>query len=1193
MKTRYKILFFVPLLINTKYIAQLKLIDKQTHNIATPEVASLMKYSDFPSLGYIGKTDVSIPIYTINFGKIQLPIGLSYNTKGNKVADIATSVGLGWSLNAGGNLTVKVNDMNDFTESYTYYTTATFEPELALEWSRQSKGYLTRDFSMVAVTNNSNGGGGLCINYRVGGNDDFFKDSAPDFYYVNAPGFNDKFYLTQNEIFIEDEIPKYTAHFLNSTNAKLKNTINLTPRINCAGFESTGFGNKGRAGVYYQVDKFEIVGENGYIYTFNDWEGARLREYPQNIVSHDAFQVNNWYLSKIKDPYSGREMNFEYESYTNSYEHASLTTLADIEFGNYPMAYNYELGSMYNNFIYPYVYNKVTTSQLYPRRIKKITTDEEIVDFQYSFSRIDYPGNGLTNIQVKNKNGSIIKQTDFSYDYFSSLNCSSGNYECNRLKLNSITDSNSGTYRFYYDTNSFPARNSSKVDFLGYYNGNNSNIVFSKDDFHESQNGYYPGTQIYFYPNLVKDQLLPFQLTNKQAYEITGGVDRSSKSISKLGLLQRIVYPTNGFLEINYENDDFMYEGEKYILGSTRVSKMKLYDSQNIVSKEINYKYVNEDNKSSGQINFFKTPANSARTEISSGIGIGSDAIVGYSRIIEEVTGKGYIERKYTNFNDYPDKLMTSDHNFSDQGTKNFLKFLKFPSSYVQPLDERRGKPIFENYYKEGIANPIRKVKYTYNYQVKDSLKVQKVFTSYDTFGHDRLNNYTASNYLLRYFNNASSKSQEDFISGNIVKEETLFSYDDARLTYKKTISSGNIVEEYYRNAKDKSIQKLIDVNILDKPVEVEKKKNGKTLSKQEVKYENSSNIFPSSELSYDISTNLMGTEINYDKYDAKGNLLQYTAKDNIPITVIWGYRQSRPIAKIEGATYSQIMQAFGLNANDNNAYLDLEIVKKSDLHFDDTSEAQLISKLKEFRSKAELKDFNISTYTHAPLIGVKSITPPSGKKENYKYDTANRLEEITDLDGKKVKEYKYNYSPTKYLNKVKSQSFTKNNCGVNYIGGSYEYIVPAYTYFSDISQADADQKALNDIILNGQNAANQNAICIPVLACNFIFSPSLGTPLFSFNTTNSILNTITFNVNFSGYGIVQQWSDGVNIGKIGTDCIPSTPREIIYLETNTSPNRQWKINIDTLGNCIVRLLSGTFDTTSYSPFVFKFQYQK
>ncbi|SEW47873.1 hypothetical protein SAMN05421841_3650 [Chryseobacterium wanjuense] len=1168
---------FLPLLIGTIYKGQINLLDKQMQSVATPEVASLMKYSDFPSLGYIGKTDISIPIYNINFGKIKLPLGLSYNTKGNKVADIATSVGLGWSLNAGGNLTVKVNDMNDFTESYTYYTTATFEPELSLEWYRQSKGYLTKEYSMLVNNNNY----GLCINTKIGANDDFFVDAAPDFYYINAPGFNDKFYLTK----INDT--QFKANFFNSTNAKLNNTLNLIPRINCAGFESTGFGNKGRAGVYYQVDEFEIIGENGYIYTFNDFESARLREYPQTIISHDAFQINNWYLTKIKDPYSGREMNFEYESYTNNYEHPSLTTLGDVNFGNYPMSYNYELGRMGSNFVYPAVFNKVTTSQLYPKRIKKITTDEEVVDFQYSFNRIDYPGNGLTNIQVKNKNGTIIKQTDFSYDYFNSVNCSSGDYECKRLKLNSITDSSLGTYRFYYDANSFPPRNSSKVDFLGYYNNNDSDIVFSKDNFHEDQYNYYPGTKIYFYPDLVRDQLLPFQLINKGTYATTSGVDRSAKTISKLGLLKRLIYPTGGSVELSYENDDFIYEGEKYILGSTRISKMKLYDSQNIVSKEINYKYVNEDNKSSGQINFIKTPANSAHTEISSGIGFSTDAIVGYSRIIEEVAGKGYVERKYSNFNDYPDKFMTSDYNFTDQGTRNFLKFLKFPSSYVQSFDERRGKPTVENYYKEGIIDPIKKIKYSYNYQVKDSLKVQKVFTSYDNYTHDATHNYTASNYLLRYFNNTSSNTKEDFFSGNNIKEENFYSYDDTRLTYKKTVSSGDTTEEYYRNAKDKSIQKLIDVNILDKPVEVEKKKNGKTLSKQEVKYENTSNIFPSSELSYDLSTNLMGTEVTYDKYDSKGNLLQYTTKNNIPVTVIWGYRQSQPIAKIEGANYTQIIQAFGLNTNDNNAYLDLDIVKKSDLHFDDTTESELISKLNDFRNKPALKDFTITTYTHTPLIGVKSITSASGNKEGYKYDTANRLEKVSDIENKTVKEYKYNYAPVIYYNNEKQQAFMTNNCAPGTLPASGTYTVSIGKYSSTISQADADQKAQNDINTNGQNYVNSHFNCTPyVCTITPTYLADIYYSSFQEISTNHIKAILSLPLTNSSGGAAPNWSNGVLIGTLDTLCRPNSYKSISVSTTNGS----WNVSISPSGG--VTLMSTSSSNPSGST-TLNFEYDK
>jgi hypothetical protein len=50
------------------------------------------------------------------------------------------------------------------------------------------------------------------------------------------------------------------------------------------------------------------------------------------------------------------------------------------------------------------------------------------------------------------------------------------------------------------------------------------------------------------------------------------------------------------------------------------------------------------------------------------------------------------------------------------------------------------------------------------------------------------------------------------------------------------------------------------------------------------------------------------------------------------------------------------------------------------------------------------------------------------------------------------------------YKNQIQSQSFTKENCPVGFTGGSVIYTVPADRYISTISQADANQKALEEI---------------------------------------------------------------------------------------------------------------------------------
>lgn len=64
------------------------------------------------------------------------------------------------------------------------------------------------------------------------------------------------------------------------------------------------------------------------------------------------------------------------------------------------------------------------------------------------------------------------------------------------------------------------------------------------------------------------------------------------------------------------------------------------------------------------------------------------------------------------------------------------------------------------------------------------------------------------------------------------------------------------------------------------------------------------------------------------------------------------------------------------------------------------------------------------------------------------------------------------------YYNALRSQSFTKNNCSSGYTGSTVTYTVPAGKYSSTISQADADQQAINDVNVNGQNYANINGTC-------------------------------------------------------------------------------------------------------------------
>ena len=79
-------------------------------------------------------------------------------------------------------------------------------------------------------------------------------------------------------------------------------------------------------------------------------------------------------------------------------------------------------------------------------------------------------------------------------------------------------------------------------------------------------------------------------------------------------------------------------------------------------------------------------------------------------------------------------------------------------------------------------------------------------------------------------------------------------------------------------------------------------------------------------------------------------------------------------------------------------------------------------------------------------------------------------------LNGQTYANNPVNGATCSYGNALQSGPFTRTNCGLNYIGGTVTYTIPASTYFSTISQADADQKASTALQNNGPAYANNAA---------------------------------------------------------------------------------------------------------------------
>lgn len=253
-------------------------------------------------------------------------------------------------------------------------------------------------------------------------------------------------------------------------------------------------------------------------------------------------------------------------------------------------------------------------------------------------------------------------------------------------------------------------------------------------------------------------------------------------------------------------------------------------------------------------------------------------------------------------------------------------------------------------------------------------------------------------------------KTVKEYFPNGTLEQSSNYEYNSnyniAKETNQKTDLS--VQETSYKYAFEKSNQKLLNANIISVPLETSvigketPSGSGTLISKSETKYDDASHMFPTSVSTFNLLNNNSSAQVTFDKYDTKGNLLQYTTKEGVPVAIIWGYNGTQPIAKIEGTQYDAI----------KNNSLVTAIVSASDSDAGNPAlESNLITALDTLRNDAYFKDFQMATYTYDPLVGVTSLTPPSGVRELYIYNTTTKkLEKIVDEQGKTLQEFKYNY---------------------------------------------------------------------------------------------------------------------------------------------------------------------------------------
>jgi hypothetical protein len=323
----------------------------------------------------------------------------------------------------------------------------------------------------------------------------------------------------------------------------------------------------------------------------------------------------------------------------------------------------------------------------------------------------------------------------------------------------------------------------------------------------------------------------------------------------------------------------------------------------------------------------------------------------------------------------------------------------------------------------------------------------------------------------LAYKTYLIEKTTTKHLGNGDASQTTYFTHNkEGNISRTRTIQSdGTALDQYtlypsdYSESVTNFIDDLRDAHIIDLPIEqytvkdsayyidgtITTYKTGEDLALPDIVYKleavNSQEPFQPSnfENGFDIASKYK-PEVYYENYDENGNLLQYHQSDNIPVSFIWGYNNTLPIAKAENAECDEILHesfessmfsAYQSPSNPKTGrysygypydvelpspgeYLltywqresleqDWELVKQT-ITSDVTINSGSIQ-IDEVRLYPA--DARMTTYTYDPLVGVTSITDERNVTTYYEYDDFNRLKYIKDFEGNILKRYEYNYA--------------------------------------------------------------------------------------------------------------------------------------------------------------------------------------
>tara|TARA_R110002033_G_scaffold136236_3_gene175796 strand:- start:319 stop:3459 length:3141 start_codon:yes stop_codon:yes gene_type:complete len=997
--------------------------------VQPPDVAAFQKSTFVPVSNYTGRANINIPIYQVVAGSMSVPISLSYNSSGVKVNDMASNVGLNWSLSAGGVVSKIVKGMDDFYSPGPISNSSTGTYITPSGWL----GCLAPFVSSTPELNR-------------------YNDAQPDVFSVSAPGLSTN-YIHKRHYSVLDE---NGFIFLNGSPSPIElehqgNLINETLGMVSLNYLSDSTGSiitTSRFG----ITNLEITSLNGIKYSFGTPDLSRFQSAFDTFLS---YKFESFRLDHMFDPASGQAISFEYEQYSN-YFYDDIDSKVN----------SYGGGTDLSNLT-----SRDKSHSVYPvtQRLKKIIYHGGEVEFIYGLDRLDNTGDkALTEVIVRDVNDVVVKHVKLDYDYFQS-SIENNTPQSKRLRLDRVYDVNPLNsleelpgHVFTYDTNLvMPPRESYAHDFLGYSNGTYNSLITN------------PIPKYYFEDN----KITPFY--SNTAIELPGNFSlEANENYAKTYSLTSIQFPTGGTNSYEYELNRFNYFGEKEG-GGLRIKSQSISDGNGNV-QILDYEY------SSGTIgrmpdyaafrlknqNWNPYVSPSSFSELTSYFGIDTfmspqsqveftnGSFVGYGIVkVRDRIANGYTYYRYSTDSDSNStKTFTNSNAYS-----NAWSIISSPSLYVD-RDYKRGK-IKEVVIYDQSGNPRHSKAYSYIHKEFSTIPLDYLnkASTYNTWGcynsdgsifrpdyqegcgaYKEVINLPIARYLLKsvvtkdYTNGSNNQpivTMQKYLYDNqypLVIQESQSTCDDTTQDGDQPCQELNYEGYDYQMVKqiayvntttsDQSlnipsiihlpnVNELIAQNRLATPLKVVFKNRDYTvIGEEEHHYKDfGNNILALEKIETFSKTGAVTPSAVITRRDANGNIIEYQDKSGLYKTIIYGYNNMYPIAIVDGATYDQVNTMLQSEFGQGLSY----VIGLSDSETTDSTEDTLrlwLSKIRIAVLNQSQEISNVVSYTYDHLTGVTSITDARGETAFFEYDDFHRLKFVRDKDLNLLSKNEYNY---------------------------------------------------------------------------------------------------------------------------------------------------------------------------------------